>query len=99
MLLALPSDVEILTEAVHETTKTLDSRHFVEEFVRRKKQAEKGVVEPAGTASPVGNKASENAWSNVAKKGGVQGQQSQQQQQQQPVEAAFKIAKTKGRRK
>ncbi|QDS71032.1 hypothetical protein FKW77_008166 [Venturia effusa] len=89
-LLSLGSDVEIITEAVHHEAKTLDSRHFAEEFVRRKKQADKGIVEPLGAASPVNKQATSNEWSAVAKKG-----------QAPPVvaEPAFKMAKTKGRRK
>lgn len=91
-LLSLGSDIEILTEAVHHEAKTLDSRHFAEEFVRRKKQADKGVVEPMGTASPVNNQADANAWSAVAKK-------SQAPNTPAVAEPAFKMAKTKGRRK
>jgi len=89
-LLAIGSDVEVLTEVVHSSSQTIDSRHFAEEFVRRKKQADKGIVEPSSTASPSSAKSAENAWSAVAKKG------------QPPVasqEQAFKLAKTKGRRK
>lgn len=92
MLLNLGSDIEILTEAVHQNAKTLDSRHFAEEFVRRKKQADKGVVEPLGTASPVNKQAAENAWSAVAKKGQAPAVPA-------VAEPAFKMAKTKGRRK
>jgi len=90
-LLAFGSDIEIITEAVHSSSQTIDSRHFAEEFVRRKKQADKGIVEPSATASPSTAKMSENAWSAVAKKG----------QQPAPVvqEAPFKMAKAKGRRK
>jgi len=89
-LLAIGSEVDIITEAVHGSAQTIDSRHFAEEFVRRRKQAEKGIVEPSTTASPGTAKPNENAWSAVAKKG------------QTPTPAAnqeFKVAKAKGRRK
>jgi PERQ amino acid-rich with GYF domain-containing protein len=50
----------------------MDGRHFAEEYVRRKKLADKGVAEkqPAPTAEP---KASSSAggWSEVAKKTGT----------------------------
>ncbi|KAE9968700.1 hypothetical protein EG328_007307 [Venturia inaequalis] len=91
-LLSLGSDIEILTEAVHQVAKTIDSRHFAEEFVRRKKQADKGVVEPMGTASPVNKQATGNEWSAVAKKGQAPAAPA-------VAEPAFKMAKTKGRRK
>ncbi|KAJ9657544.1 kinesin-like protein [Coniosporium apollinis] len=68
------ADIDIITESVHAISKTIDSRHFAEEFVRRRKLADKGVVESSGTASPAGAAgAAENktggGWSEVAKKG------------------------------
>jgi PERQ amino acid-rich with GYF domain-containing protein len=51
----------------------MDGRHFAEEYVRRKKLAEKGVAEkqPPTTAEPktLGNAA--GGWSEVAKKSGA----------------------------
>ena len=44
----------------------MDGRRFAEEFLRRRKQAEKGVVEPANTGSSSGG-----GWSEVAKKNPV----------------------------
>jgi PERQ amino acid-rich with GYF domain-containing protein len=80
-LLQLGTDAAILTDAVHGSSQTLDSRHFVEEFVRRRKLADKGIsVEnpvpaiPSNIAaassvpSPTGN-SSGGGWSEVAKKG------------------------------
>jgi len=87
-LLAIGTDVEVLTEAVHSSSQTIDSRHFAEEFVRRKKQADKGVFEPSSTASPSSAKPV-NDWSAVAKKGPPSAVN------QEP----FKIAKRKGGRK
>ncbi|KAK4541649.1 hypothetical protein LTR36_007793 [Oleoguttula mirabilis] len=75
VLLAFPDDPMLLTEAVHGASNTIDSRHFAEEFLRRKKLAEKGQVDhsvPAKSASPhnaVGGQA--GGWSEVAKKGPV----------------------------
>jgi PERQ amino acid-rich with GYF domain-containing protein len=89
-LLAVGPDATLVTEIVHSSSQTIDSRHFAEEFLRRKKQADKGVFEPSSTASPSAAKPV-NDWSAVAKKGP-------------PTTAAvsqepFKIAKRKGGRK
>ncbi|KAF2435879.1 hypothetical protein EJ08DRAFT_579761 [Tothia fuscella] len=90
VLLVLGTDVEILTEAVHGASQTIDSRHFAEEFIRRKKQADKGVFEPSSTSSPSTGKPG-NDWSAVAKKGPPAVVT--------PGQEPFKIAKRKGGRK
>lgn len=67
----LPLDLTIISEAVYASSKTMDGRHFAEEFIRRKKLAEKGVVDRQATvAAPSENKSSGGGWSEVAKKGG-----------------------------
>ncbi len=50
----------------------MDGRHFAEEYVRRKKLAEKGVAEkqPANKADPPGSSAT-GGWNEVAKKSSV----------------------------
>jgi PERQ amino acid-rich with GYF domain-containing protein len=50
----------------------MDGRHFAEEYIRRKKLADKGVVEKQLTAASAESKAgnSSGGWSEVAKKGG-----------------------------
>ena len=63
-----------MSEAIHSSTNTIDSRHFADEFVRRRKLADKGVFDAstAGkSASPANADAGRNAggWSEVAKKG------------------------------
>ena len=69
----------MLTESVHSASSTLDSRHFAEEFLRRRKLADKGIIDTTSTASPAENKAGGGGgWSEVAKKGGA-GAQAQQQ--------------------
>ena len=67
----MPLDPLILSEAVYGYSTTMDGRHFAEEFVRRKKLADKGVVEkePTGSASEPKNSGN-GGWSEVAKKGG-----------------------------
>jgi len=70
-LLSLPSDIDLVTEAVHMSSRTMDSRHFAEEFVRRRALAEKGKME-AGAVSVSGeSKSGGSGWSEVARKGGV----------------------------
>lgn len=48
----------------------MDGRHFGEEFVRRKKLADKGIVEKQPTPAPTDAKNSSGGWNEVAKKGG-----------------------------
>lgn len=63
----------MLTEAVHGASSTIDSRHFAEEFIRRKKLAEKGLIDasaPPKSASPHNASVDKTGgWSEVAKKG------------------------------
>lgn len=67
-LVSLGSDVDILTEAVHSNSQTMDSRHFAEEFVRRRKLADKGVIDGNVSSSPAPEAKSGGGWSEVAKK-------------------------------
>lgn len=74
-LTQLPAETEIITEVVHGASSTIDSRHFAEEFLRRKRLADKGLVDssaPLKSASPAGaGKVDQGGgWSEVAKKGG-----------------------------
>ncbi|KAK5135648.1 hypothetical protein LTR08_004949 [Meristemomyces frigidus] len=63
-------DADGVTETVHGASMTIDSRHFAEEFFRRKRLAEKGQVDLSGgggkSGSPAGMLA--GGWSEVAKK-------------------------------
>ncbi|PNS16842.1 GYF domain-containing protein mpd2 [Sphaceloma murrayae] len=72
-LLAFPPEADIITEAVHSVSNTIDSRHFAEEFMRRRKMADKGVFDAASvgkSASPANGDANKGGgWSEVAKKG------------------------------
>jgi len=62
---------------VHSASNTLDSRHFAEEFLRRRKLADKGIFDERNTSSPAENKSSASGWSEVAKKGGASTQTQQ----------------------
>lgn len=69
MISGFPS--EAIADSVYASSQLMDGRRFAEEFLRRRKLAEKGVVEPASTGSgPALSGAGEKAgWSEVAKKG------------------------------
>lgn len=69
-LIFFPAEAELITEAVHGSSSTIDSRHFAEEFIRRKRLADKGLVDtstPPKSGSPAN--AAPGGWSEVAKKG------------------------------
>ncbi|KAI0400139.1 hypothetical protein F4802DRAFT_508036 [Xylaria palmicola] len=70
-LMAFPLMPEIISDAIYANSKTMDGRHFAQEFIRRKKLAERGVVEKLPVSSPSADAQSSNAggWNEVAKKG------------------------------
>ncbi|KAG8526525.1 uncharacterized protein KY384_008725 [Bacidia gigantensis] len=75
-LLSLPPDSDIISDSIYASSQTLDGRRFAEEFVKRRKLADKGITpEPSSTGSfTIGSasgesKASNGGWSEVAKKG------------------------------
>ncbi|CAK7212135.1 kinesin-like protein [Sporothrix curviconia] len=80
-LLQLPPDQSIISEAVYGSSKTMDGRHFAEEFIRRKKLAERGIVEKQATEVKTGG-----GWSEVAKKGG-----NSVAQKEESMPAGFKV--------
>ena len=71
-LLEFPPDPQVLQEAIYGSSQLLDGRRLAEEFLRRRKLADKGIA-PEATASgsflsgSVDNKGS-GGWSEVAKK-------------------------------
>ncbi|KAJ4289353.1 kinesin-like protein [Collariella sp. IMI 366227] len=73
MLLEMPLDPSILSEAVYGYSTTMDGRHFADEFVRRKKLADKGIVEkePVNPTGSDAKNSSNGGWNEVAKKGGA----------------------------
>ncbi|PQE20524.1 GYF domain-containing protein [Rutstroemia sp. NJR-2017a BBW] len=66
MLSSFPPEVSIIADSVYSNSKVMDGRRFAEEYIRRHKLAEKGIVEPANTSSA---DKSGGEWSEVAKKG------------------------------
>ncbi|EFX02117.1 gyf domain containing protein [Grosmannia clavigera kw1407] len=87
-LLQLPLDLTIISEAVYASSKTMDGRHFAEEFIRRKKLAEKGVVEKQAVPLTSGDSKSSGGWNEVAKKGSSS---SSSHQKEESMPAGFKM--------
>lgn len=67
---ALPLDTGVIADAVYINSKTMDGRHFAEEYVRRKKLADKGVVEKQPPTDSAESGGSSGGWSEVAKRSG-----------------------------
>lgn len=69
-LMVLPLVPDLIADAVYAHSKTLDGRHFAQEFVRRKQLADKGVVEKQPSSSPSVDGANNKSggWNEVAKK-------------------------------
>lgn len=57
--------MEMISDAVYANSTTMNGQHFAEEFIRRKKLAEKGIAE-----KQPGSDGSGGGWNEVAKKGG-----------------------------
>lgn len=75
MLYEFPTEAGLIADAVYANSQLMDGRRFGDEFIRRKKLAEKGIVESAtggatGFSTAGGNNAGVvGGWSEVAKKG------------------------------
>lgn len=73
-LLQLPPESDILSEAIYGNSQTLDGHRFAEEFIRRRKQADKGIAPETSAGGNFlsgggdSNKGSAGGWSEVAKK-------------------------------
>ncbi|EEQ31468.1 GYF domain-containing protein [Microsporum canis CBS 113480] len=97
-LLFLPPESEIISDSVYANSQTLDGRRFAEEFIRRRKLADKGIIDPASSGafgSPVESKNSSDGWNEVAKKGNA----AASREDQATSNAAFKVvSKKKGKR-
>ena len=81
-LLFLPPEADIISDSIYSSSPTLDGRRFADEFIRRRKLADKGIIpDPAansnsafggggGSLAKDEGKGSGGGWSEVAKKGG-----------------------------
>lgn len=105
-LIQFPPEVDIISDTIYSASTTLDGRRFADEFIRRRKLAEKGIVAPAdpsgalgfGTAGntgpgSAGSKDGAGGWSEVAKKGPANAQAKEDHGSQFKVVAAKKKAK------
>ncbi|KAJ5089795.1 hypothetical protein N7532_008479 [Penicillium argentinense] len=98
-LLFLPAEAEIISDSVYANSQTLDGRRFADEFIRRRKLADKGVVDPVSPSAFAESK-NGGGWSEVAKKGSASSATSQTQAREEESNAAFKVVapRKKGKR-
>jgi PERQ amino acid-rich with GYF domain-containing protein len=98
-LLFLPAEAEIISDSVYANSQTLDGRRFADEFIRRRKLADKGVVDPV-SPSAFAEQKSGGGWSEVAKKGSAASTAVTQQREEEASSAAFKVVapRKKGKR-
>ncbi|KAF3914030.1 hypothetical protein AA313_de0200001 [Arthrobotrys entomopaga] len=65
MIMSFPLEVDLISDSVYQQSTTIDGRRFAEEFIRRRKLAQQGViVEVHGDDNKTGG-----GWNEVAKKG------------------------------
>lgn len=97
-LLFLPAEAEIISDSVYANSQTMDGRRFADEFIRRRKLADKGVVDPI-SPSAFAEQKNGGGWSEVAKKGSTSSATSQTQREEES-NAAFKVVapRKKGKR-
>ena len=98
-LLFLPAEAEIISDSVYANSQTLDGRRFAEEFIRRRKLADKGIVDPV-SPSAFGEQKSGGGWSEVAKKGSAATVVAAAQREEEAATSAFKVVapRKKGKR-
>ncbi|KAL9114434.1 MAG: hypothetical protein Q9227_001515 [Pyrenula ochraceoflavens] len=95
-LLALPPDAEIISDSIYGNSKTLDGHRLAEEFLRRRKLADKGIIDTASNVATTNSNSepkSGGGWSEIAKKGPPNAGREE-------TNSAFKVvaAKKKGKR-
>ncbi|KAK8042974.1 kinesin-like protein [Apiospora phragmitis] len=66
-LLEMPLEADIIAEIIYGNSKTMNGQHFAVEFIRRKKLAERGVVEKQTMDVPA-QSGNAGGWNEVAKK-------------------------------
>lgn len=98
-LLFLPAEAEIISDSVYANSQTLDGRRFAEEFIRRRKLADKGIVESVSPGA-FGEQKGSGGWSEVAKKGSAATVAAAAQREEESASAAFKVVapRKKGKR-
>lgn len=90
----MPAEAEIISDSVYANSQTLDGRRFAEEFIRRRKLADKGIADPV-SVSAFGDQNNSGGWSEVAKKGSYNAHKDEDNSN-----AAFKVVapRKKGKR-
>lgn len=83
----------ILSECVYGFSTTMDGRHFAEEFVRRRKLADKGIVEKDSNTGAMSS--SNGGWSEVAKKGGNSAQAAAVKEEPMAAVPGFRVVQAK----
>ncbi|KAF3925916.1 hypothetical protein ABW20_dc0105409 [Dactylellina cionopaga] len=68
MIMSFPLEVDLISDSVYQQSTTIDGRRFAEEFIRRRKLAQQGVVVDHGHHGGEEGKSS-GGWNEVAKKG------------------------------
>ncbi|KAJ6008419.1 hypothetical protein N7540_012395 [Penicillium herquei] len=99
-LLFLPAEAEIISDSVYANSQTLDGRRFADEFIRRRKLADKGVVDPVSPSAFGTEQSGSGGWSEVAKKGSTASVAVATQREEEASSAAFKVVapRKKGKR-
>ncbi|KAJ5173409.1 hypothetical protein N7492_006002 [Penicillium capsulatum] len=100
-LLFLPAEAEIISDSVYANSQTLDGRRFADEFIRRRKLADKGIVDPVSPSAFGSEQSNGGGWSEVAKKGSTGGTMATATTpQEESPSAAFKVVapRKKGKR-
>ncbi|KAJ5225977.1 hypothetical protein N7468_007202 [Penicillium chermesinum] len=103
-LLLLPAEAEIISDSVYANSQTLDGRRFADEFIRRRKLSDKGIVEPVSPSAFGSEQGSGGGWSEVAKKGSAASASAAAatatQREEEASNAAFKVVapRKKGKR-
>ena len=70
MLADFPNEASIIAESIYGVSLVMDGNRFAEEYLRRRKLAQKGVVEPANSSAGTSNTGDKSGgWNEVAKKG------------------------------
>ncbi|KAJ5540952.1 hypothetical protein N7494_006028 [Penicillium frequentans] len=92
-LLFLPAEAEIISDSVYANSQTLDGRRFADEFIRRRKLADKGVVESISPSAYGTEQSGSGGWSEVAKKGSTASvaAAAATQREEEASSAAFKV--------
>lgn len=99
-LLFLPAETEIISDSVYANSQTLDGRRFADEFIRRRKLADKGIVEPVSPGAFGAEQSNGGGWSEVAKKGSTGSAPTPTQREEESPNASFKVVapRKKGKR-